>query len=439
MNDLSLLSIVTALNKFLWGIPLLILMTGGGLYLSAKLRFPQIHIIKIMKRTLCTLFRKDTAQGSSLTQFQTFSTALAATVGTGSIVGVGECIKIGGAGSVFWLWVSAFIGMGLSYCENYLGVKYSNANKANKTNKACGAVAYLEHIGKTKLTALLFALFTVLASFGMGNMAQSGAAASAAKEGFGISQNLSAIIILLFAFFICAGKNFAAKLCEKLVPIMSALFIGGSLFVILSRPVLSANALANIVTSAFRPSALITGSSMGAVIFAAVEGLKRGAFSNEAGLGSTVAVHSSCNIKSPSAQGMWGMAEVFIDTAVICTLTALVILTSSADPSAGGDLAVRAYMLTLGGAGKIFTSLSLILFALATLAGWFFIGEKAWRYLCPKTSLPYRLLTLICACSGALWSMELIWGISDIFNGLMAVPNIIGVLILSKEIKKPKL
>ena len=182
---MELTAIINKINSFLWGVPLLILLLGGGIYLSIKLGFPQIHILKIMKKTVFTLFKKESSESDSLSQFQTFSTALAATVGTGSVVGVGECIRIGGAGSVFWMWVSAFFGMGLAYCENYLGVRCSDG-------KLCGAASYLEKIGRTKLTAVLFAVFTVGASLGMGNMVQTGSAAAAAREGFGID-NISPI------------------------------------------------------------------------------------------------------------------------------------------------------------------------------------------------------------------------------------------------------
>ena len=219
---MELTAIINKINSFLWGVPLLILLLGGGIYLSIKLGFPQIHIIKIMKKTVFTLFKKESSESDSLSQFQTFSTALAATVGTGSVVGVGECIRIGGAGSVFWMWVSAFFGMGLAYCENYLGVRCSDG-------KLCGAASYLEKIGRTKLTAVLFAVFTVGASLGMGNMVQTGSAAAAAREGFGIPSYIFALVVLIFVFLVAVGKNSAACLCEKLVPIMAVLFIGGSL------------------------------------------------------------------------------------------------------------------------------------------------------------------------------------------------------------------
>ena len=226
---MELTAIINKINSFLWGVPLLILLLGGGIYLSIKLGFPQIHILKIMKKTVFTLFKKESSESDSLSQFQTFSTALAATVGTGSVVGVGECIRIGGAGSVFWMWVSAFFGMGLAYCENYLGVRCSDG-------KLCGAASYLEKIGRTKLTAVLFAVFTVGASLGMGNMVQTGSAAAAAREGFGIPSYIFALVVLIFVFLVAVGKNSAACLCEKLVPIMAVLFIGGSLGVIIFHP-----------------------------------------------------------------------------------------------------------------------------------------------------------------------------------------------------------
>ena len=407
---MELTAIINKINSFLWGVPLLVLLLGGGIYLSIKLGFPQIHILKIMKKTVFTLFKKESSESDSLSQFQTFSTALAATVGTGS---------------VFWMWVSAFFGMGLAYCENYLGVRCSDG-------KLCGAASYLEKIGRTKLTAVLFAVFTVGASLGMGNMVQTGSAAAAAREGFGIPSYIFALVVLIFVFLVAVGKNSAACLCEKLVPIMAVLFIGGSLGVIIFHPLKAAGAISMIVKNAFCPTACITGSVAGTIIFSMVEGLKRGAFSNEAGLGSTVAVHSSCEIKSPELQGTWAMAEVFIDTFVICTLTAVVIIISGTDLT-GEDMAVRAYNAALGGAGKYFMSGSLILFALATVAGWFFIGERAWRYLFPRNDMIYRIMAIACGCIGTMWSMELVWGVSDIFNGLMAVPNVIGVLVLWRK------
>ena len=322
----------SVVNNFIWGVPAMICIIGVGLYLSIRTSFLQIRKFPYaMKVTLGRMMKKKEASDGALTPFQAVCTALAATVGTGNVAGVAGAIAIGGPGAVFWMWVSAFFGMGLAYCENYLGVRCSDG-------KLCGAASYLEKIGRTKLTAVLFAAFTVGASLGMGNMVQTGSAAAAAREGFGIPSYIFALVVLIFVFLVAVGKNSAACLCEKLVPIMAVLFIGGSLGVIIFHPLKAAGAIAMIVKNAFCPTACITGSVAGTIIFSMVEGLKRGAFSNEAGLGSTVAVHSSCRIKSPELQGTWAMAEVFIDTFVICTLTAVVIIISGTDltPASAG-------------------------------------------------------------------------------------------------------
>ena len=415
---------IDKISSFLWGYPLLVVLMGGGLFLSAKLRFPQLHIIEIFRRSVQAVF-KDNGRHSGISQFQGFSTALAAAVGTGSVVGVGAAIAIGGRGAVFWMWISAFIGMGISYSENYLGVKYS------LNSGLCGAQAYLEKIGRGKIIAVIYALFSVLASLGMGNMAQANSAVSALEQ-LHIPKPCAAFIIVIFTAVTACGCKTTAKICEKLVPFMALFFCAGSLYIILSDIHCAANAFRSIVSDAFSPSAFAGGFAGSALM----EGIKRGAFSNEAGLGSSVAVHSSCEVKSPQVQGIMGMAEVFIDTVIICTLTAIVILVSGTDISVS-DCAVNAYCESMGSFGKIFISLSLTLFALATIAGWFFIGEKSWSYLFPDKKNIYKILCVFCAYAGAVYSPSIIWGISDIFNGLAAIPNMTGVLVLSKEIKKP--
>lgn len=418
---------IEKINNILWGFPVLILIIGGGIFLSAKMKFPQVHIFRILKLSVKSIFSKDKNNTAGISQLQGFSTALAATVGTGSIVGVGGAMAIGGRGSVFWMWVSAFIGMGISYCENYLGVKFS------LSSKSCGAISYLEKIGKGKVMASAYAVCSVFASLGMGNMAQANSVVSAAKEGFSAPEYFTAFAVVAFTSFTVSGAKRTAGICEKLVPFMSIFFCIGSLYIIVINPSDSVDAFCSIVSDAFSPKAFL-GGAFGT---AAMEGIKRGAFSNEAGLGSTAAVHSSCNIKSAETQGIMGMAEVFIDTIIICTLTALVIIVSKTDISQT-DCAVKAYGEALNGFGSIFISVSLILFALATIAGWFFIGEKSWKYLFPKHSLIYKIVCVLCAYFGAVYSPSLIWGISDIFNGLMAIPNMIGVLMLSGKIERPK-
>lgn len=418
---------IEKINNILWGFPVLILIIGGGIFLSAKIKFPQIHIFRILKISARSVFSGTKCDTGGISQLQGFSTALAATVGTGSIVGVGGAMAVGGPGSVFWMWVSAFIGMGISYCENYLGVKFS------VSKKTCGAISYLEKMGKRNIAAMAYAVCSVFASFGMGNMAQANSVVSAASEGFSIHKGISAFAVVVFTAFTVSGADRTAGICERLVPFMSIFFCIGSLYIIAVQPSESFMAFKTIISEAFSPKAFLGG----AIGTSVVEGIKRGAFSNEAGLGSTTAVHSSCNIKSAETQGILGMAEVFIDTIIICTLTAMVIIVSKVDITQT-DCAVKAYSKVLNGFGSIFISISLILFALATIAGWFFIGEKAWKYLFPKHSMIYRIICVLCAYFGAVHSSSLIWGISDIFNGLMAIPNMIGVLVLSGHIERPK-
>lgn len=416
---------VQKISDFLWGAPLIIILILGGIYLSLRLGFPQIRLVSIFKSAKATLFHS-CGEDSGISSFQCFATSLAATVGTGSVVGVGAALAAGGAGSIFWMWVCAFIGMGISYCENYLGVKYSHNDKIG------GAVSYLEKIGRGKIIAVTYGLFSVFASLGMGNMAQANTISQTAKTSLGIPIHLTAAALVIFAAVTVCDSKRTAKICSGLVPFMALLFCIGSLVIILTSPVKAANALKEIFYSALSPKA-IAGGALGSVI---TEGLKRGAFSNEAGLGSTAAIHSSADLKSPEAQGTLAMAEVFIDTIVICTLTALVILISGTD-TADLNCAVKAYGAAFNIFGKLFIAVCLILFASATIAGWFFVGEKSWRYLFPKHGMIYKCLYIFCVFLGAMYSPELIWGISDIFNALMAIPNMMGVLLLSKEIRSP--
>lgn len=417
--------ITERINDLLWGYPLLVILLSGGLYLSFRNGFSQFRIVKILVLAKNIIF-DNSGREKGISPLQGFSTALAATVGTGSVVGVGAALAAGGKGAVFWMWISAFIGMSISYAENFLGAKYSGQNGI------CGAMSYLEKIGRGKIIAVIYALFSVLASLGMGNMVQANSITSAAVNGLHLSGHLTAFAVVIFTAFTVSGKNRTAKLCERLVPVMAIFFCLGSLYIILCSPLRSLEALKSIVLEALSLKALC-GGILGSAI---TEGLKRGAFSNEAGLGSTVAVHSSCKISSCEKQGIMGMAEVFIDTMVICSLTALVILNSGADIT-DPDCAVTAYSLSLGTFGGFFISSSLILFALATIAGWFFIGERSWLYLFPKNANIYKCLCVLCAYLGAVHSPALIWGISDIFNALMVIPNMMGVLLLSKEICRP--
>ena len=418
--------IIELISQGIWGYPVLILMIGGGIYLTFKMKFPQIHFIRIIKSVKKSLKPSGCSTKNSITQFQGFSTALAATVGTGSIVGVGTAMAIGGSGAVFWMWVSAFFGMALSYTENILGVKFGN-----KTG-ITGAMSYIEKGLDSKWLAILFAIFCTLASLGMGNMTQSNSISSACQKTFNIPPFICGIALTVIIAFIILGKNHLGKCTEKLVPIMSLFYIIGSLIVIIKFHDEIIPAFEKIIKSAFGLKSTVGGTVGFATKQACITGLRRGAFSNEAGLGSTVAVHSSCEIKDPETQGCWGMLEVFIDTMIICTLTALVILVSGVNINNGNsDVICSAFSKGLGNFGGIFMAISMILFAFATIIGWFFIGKSAWEYVFPKKTTAYKIIFLICVLLGSLSSLSIVWGISDIFNGLMAIPNLIAILLLS--------
>ncbi len=432
-NIISVYSAISTVNEFIWGVPVLVLMLAGGIYLSFRLKFAQLHIFRLFSDVLRSLKKPSSQSSDDLTQLQSFSTALAATVGTGSVTGVACALHYGGKGCIFWMWVSAFIGMALSYCENFLSASYSKSS-----HKGRGAFCYLSSLYKP--LAVCYALFCVLASLGMGNMAQSSSAVSAASEGLGLPRPVCAVLIVIFCAFAVCGTKRCARICERLVPPLALVFIAASLAVILLHPLNTAAALADIFKDAFSVKACAGGTFSWFFTKVCVGGLRRGAFSHEAGLGSTCAVHSSCDADAQT-QGKLAMSEVFIDTMVICTVTALVILVSGADYLSCPDFSLtvsHAYSAFLGSFGGFFVSICLALFSLCTLTGWFFIGESSFSCLFGRKTLLYKLVYLLCTYLGTQFSLQTVWDLSDIFNALMAIPNITGVLILSKQVTPPK-
>ena len=432
-NIISVYSAISTLNEFIWGVPVLVLMLAGGIFLSFRLRFSQLHIFRLFREIISMLVKPSEKGSHGLTQLQSFSTALAATVGTGSVTGVACALCTGGKGCIFWMWVSAFLGMGLSYCENFLSVCHSKLSQ-----KGSGAFCYLRSLGR--FPAVSYALFCVLASLGMGNMAQSSSAVNAASSGLGLPKWLCAVFVVVFCAAAVWDTKRCARICEKLVPFAALLFILTSFALLAFSPLMTVNALADIFKDAFSLRACAGGSFGWFFTKVCVNGLRRGAFSHEAGLGSTCAIHSDCGITDPEKQGKLAMSEVFIDTMVICTMTALVIIVSGTD-FCGTDFSLtvsNAYSVFLGSFGRLFTSLCLTLFSLCTLTGWFFIGEKSFACLFPEKTLFYKCLYLLCAYLGTQFSLQTVWDLSDLFNALMAIPNIIGVLLLSKQISPPK-
>ena len=287
-NIISVYSAISTLNEFIWGVPVLVLMLAGGLYLSFRLKFAQFRIFRLFREVVCMLKKPADKSSHGLTQLQSFSTALAATVGTGSVTGVACALSTGGKGCIFWMWVSAFLGMGLSYCENFLSVRHSKLSHKDSS----GAFCYLRTLGR--FPAVSYALFCVLASLGMGNMAQSSSAASAASGGFGLPYWFCSLAIVVFCALAVSDTSRCARICEKAVPFAALLFILTSAALLLLSPLKTLNALADIFKDAFSVKACAGGTFGWFFTKVCVNGLRRGAFSHEAGLGSTCAVHSSC-------------------------------------------------------------------------------------------------------------------------------------------------
>ena len=472
-------SVNSEINGVVWGAFGLILLVGTGVIITALTKFFQIsHIGMWFKHTIGSLFKKDVIKHSkekgSISPFQALCTALAATVGTGNIAGVAAAICIGGAGAVFWMWVAAFFGMMTNYAENVLGIYFRRKNENGEWSG--GAMYYLANgLGKKKgmkyvgkVLAALFCVFAMLASFGIGSMGQVNKIVTNVAQAFDVSSLssievftgvslyniiLGAIIMILTALITLGGLKRIASVAEKIVPFMVVLFVLGSLTIIGINYANILPAFKAIFVNAFAPEAFV-GGGIGAVIGKVVtQGFKRGVFSNEAGLGSSVMVHSNSNIKEPVKQGMWGIFEVFADTMVVCTMTALVILTAGGLEGGvfnvvTGEIAKGYTDATLvggafntvfswGGIGEKFIAVAMFLFAFTTVLGWSHYGSKAWEYLFgAKTTFVFRIIHVCTVIFGAILTSSLAWDISDTFNGLMMIPNLIGVIVLSPLVVK---
>ena len=438
--------VINEINGILWGGGMIILILGAGIYLTFATRFFQFRKVKmIFSETILSLFKDKSVRKSnekkSISQLQAVSTALAATMGTGNIAGVASALTLGGAGAVFWMWVSSLFGMMIVFCENVLGIYYRYKNSNDEW--VGGPMVYLEKGLGSKKLGMVYAVFCVLASFGMGNITQINSISLSAKTSFGVPCVVTGVIsAVLIGIIIFGGLKRIGSVTEKLIPILSLAYILGSIIIIVINFKAIPSAFSEIFKGAFGLDS-ITGGICGVAVKQAVSvGLRRGVFSNEAGLGSTVMVHAASDIKSPVKQGMWGIFEVFLDTIVCCTLTALVILTSGAMNCKGikldgAALVIKAFESGFGHFSGIFVTASVSLFAFATVLGWSVFGLKAFDYVFGEGySIYYKLIYIILILFGATGSINLIWGISDIFNGFMAIPNLIGVLILSPVMLK---
>lgn len=468
------------INGVVWGIFGLALLIGTGIIVTLCTKFFQVtHIGHWWKNTIGSLFKRDVIghakEKGAISPFQALCTALAATVGTGNIAGVAAAICVGGAGAVFWMWVAAFFGMMTNYAENVLGMYFRRKNANDEWSG--GAMYYLsdglgsyEYKDKNasvsfkklgKVLAVLFCIFTMLASFGIGSMGQVNKIVANVAVAFDVNALSSinvfgdvslyniligVVIMALTALITLGGLKRIAAVAEKIVPFMVVLFVLGSLVIIGVNYNAIIPAFKAIFVNAFKPEAFV-GGGIGGVILAMTNGFKRGVFSNEAGLGSSVMVHSNSNIKEPVKQGMWGIFEVFADTMVVCTMTALVVLTSGGLTTGvfnieTGELAAGLTDATLvGGAfnavfpwgdiGQKFIAIAMFLFAFTTVLGWSHYGSKAWEYLFgARTTFIFRIIHVCTVIFGAVLTSSLAWDISDTFNGLMMIPNLIGVLFM---------
>ncbi len=423
-------------NKIVWGKYTLIMLLGIGIFFTVKLRFfPIVHFGTWWKHTAMSFLKaKGSSTNEKISPFRAVATALAGSIGTGNIVGVANAIALGGAGAIFWMWTAAFFGMSTVLAENVLGMKY----RVKRNGKYVGGpMYYIERGMKCKWLAVIFAVFCTLAAFGMGNMTQANSV-SGALENFGISPKISGIILaVLVGVIIFGGIDRISGLTEKLVPFMAVIYTVVVLIVICVNFREIPTAFGEIFTQAFDLRAA-AGGFMGYGMSRAVKyGISRGVFSNEAGLGSSPIVHSAADSDGAYQQGMWGIFQVFVDTIVMCTLMALCILTTNADKTEldGIKLSTYSFESVLGIAGNIFISLSIVMFAFATLISWSYYGEKSFEYLTNGRYIKvYRVIYAIVVYAGCVTGITLVWEISDTFNGLMAIPNIIALVFLSKQV-----
>jgi alanine or glycine:cation symporter, AGCS family len=421
---------------------MLVLIVGTGVYLSIRTNFLQVGKFGFaMKQTLFKLFDKtEISEDGDITPFQALSTALAATIGTGNIAGVATAIAIGGPGAVFWMWVSAFFGMMTKFAEVVLAIQFREKNKDG--NWVGGPMYYItDGLGQNwKWLAYIFAGFGALAAFGIGNMVQANSVAAALEATFNIPVLVSGVVLAIAAgAVILGGLKRIAAVTEKIVPFMAVFYMIGAIVIVILNIVHIPEALGLIFRHAFTAKAGVGGFAGATVMMAMRFGVARGVFSNEAGLGSAPIAHAAARTDHPVRQGLWGVFEVFADTIVICTLTALTIITSGVWDSGitGAALTTAAFNEGLPGPGGIIVAIGILFFAFSTLLSWAYYGEKCAEYILGSGfNKVYRIIWLPLIVLGAIGSLTMIWDIADTLNGLMAIPNLVALLGLSGVVVK---
>ena len=445
-------SVNGALNSFAWGPLMLLLLVGTGIYLTIKVKWLQVtHFGRILKNTVGTLFKKQDSKdhGANISPFQAVTTALAGTVGTGNISGVTGAIFTGGAGAVFWMWVAAFFGMITKYAEILLAMKYRIKDENGVYHG--GPMYYIENgIGKNwKWLAVIFCLLGGFASFGIGNIAQSSEISGALTDLFKLPPLASGILIaVVVALVTLGGIKRIGKVTSLLVPFMSIFYIVAGIILILMRITHIPAVFGQLFAGAFSFKSVGGGLFGYTIMMAMKQGFARGVFSNEAGLGSAPIAHAASSTEEPCEQAIWGVFEVFIDTIVICSITAFAVLLSgildaegglSAYASKGAAAAAAFNTILPGTLGGKIIELSLLFFALSTILSWAYYGENCWGYLTKNNKtfiLIYKIIFALVCIVGAMGSGTLMWDIADTLNGLMAIPNLIALLMLSGVVAK---
>lgn len=438
MNDL-----VLKVNDVLTGSVLIIALVGIGLLFTFKLGFIQIRGFKDgWNRTFGGLFsKKGDAGKDGMSSFQALATAIAAQVGTGNIAGAATAIAVGGPGAIFWMWISAFLGMSTIFAEAVMAQKFKQVSDDGTVTG--GPVYYIRGAFKGTFGKVLAAIFAVLIIFAlgfMGNAVQSNSIAASWNTAFGIPKIAMGIFVAVVSLFVfTGGMKRIAKVTELIVPIMAAFYIVGSLIVIFANVTAIPAAFHDIIVGAFKPAA-VAGGAMGATLKLAVQkGVARGLFSNEAGMGSTPHAHAVAKVKHPVEQGFVAMIGVFIDTFVILNLTALVIITTGSRTTGltGAQLSQYAFSTLYGKFGEIFIAICMLFFAFSTIIGWYFFGEANIRYLFGAKAVKiYSIIVCICVALGSLQEVELVWNMADCFNSMMVIPNAIALVALSGLVKK---
>lgn len=440
---MSINDLVLKVNDVLTGSVLIIALVGIGLLFTFKLGFIQIRGFKDgWNRTFGGLFsKKGDAGKDGMSSFQALATAIAAQVGTGNIAGAATAIAVGGPGAIFWMWISAFLGMSTIFAEAVMAQKFKQVGDDGTVTG--GPVYYIRGAFKGTFGKVLAAIFAVLIIFAlgfMGNAVQSNSIAASWNTAFGIPKIAMGIFIAVVSLFVfTGGMKRIAKVTELIVPIMAAFYIVGSLIVIFANVTAIPAAFHDIIVGAFKPAA-VAGGAMGATLKLAVQkGVARGLFSNEAGMGSTPHAHAVAKVNHPVEQGFVAMIGVFIDTFVILNLTALVIITTGSRTTGftGAQLSQYAFSTLYGKFGEIFIAICMFFFAFSTIIGWYFFGEANIRYLFGAKAVKiYSIIVCICVALGSLQEVDLVWNMADCFNSMMVIPNAIALVALSGLVKK---